>query len=142
MAVSENPRTVWELIGEDSPSNWGKWGPDDEVGSLNYLTRDEVLRGIRAVVSGETFTLQVPIGSPDVAADPVWPNRTSAVRTPTMDEGSSLAARRRSPGAVTTTQTTRSTCSFKVPLNTMPSVTCGSTARSTTATTRTRRSEA
>ena len=87
MAVSENPKTVWELIGEDSPSNWGKWGPDDEVGSLNYLTRDQVLRGIGAVVSGETFTLQVPIGSPDAEADPVWPNRTSAVRTATMDEG-------------------------------------------------------
>lgn len=22
---------------KDSPSNWGKWGEDDEVGSLNYL---------------------------------------------------------------------------------------------------------
>ena len=21
---------------KDSPKNWGKWGPDDEVGSLNY----------------------------------------------------------------------------------------------------------
>ena len=27
----------------NSPQNWGKWGPDDEVGSLNYLTPQEVL---------------------------------------------------------------------------------------------------
>lgn len=87
MSTNDKPTTVWELIGPDSPTNWGKWGPDDEVGGLNYLTTDEVLRGIRSVISGETFTLQVPIGSPHVEADPVWPNRTSAVRTATMDEG-------------------------------------------------------
>jgi hypothetical protein len=22
----------------DAPSNWGKWGDEDELGSLNYLT--------------------------------------------------------------------------------------------------------
>ena len=27
---------------KNSPKNWGKWGPDDEVGSLNYLTPDVV----------------------------------------------------------------------------------------------------
>lgn len=81
------PQTLAELLGDNSPKNWGKWGPDDEVGSLNYLTADEVLRGIAAVRSGQTFTLQVPIGLPDVDGDPVWPNRTSAVRTSVMDEG-------------------------------------------------------
>lgn len=81
------PRTISDLLGDSPPSNWGKWGPDDEVGSLNYLTPDEVLRGVTSVRSGEVFTLQVPIGSPDAEADPVWPNRTSAVRTPVMDEG-------------------------------------------------------
>lgn len=84
---SEKPTTIAGLLGENPPSNWGKWGADDEVGSLNYLTTEQVLRGVREVVTGQTFTLQVPIGSPDVPADPVWPNRTSAVRTSTMDEG-------------------------------------------------------
>ncbi|PKW25979.1 cyclase family protein [Phycicoccus duodecadis] len=83
----DQPRTISDLLGPTPPSNWGKWGPDDEVGSLNYLTADEVLRGVGSVVTGEVFTLQVPIGSPDVEGDPVWPNRTSAVRTPVMDEG-------------------------------------------------------
>ena len=23
----------------DAPTNWGKWGADDEIGALNYLTR-------------------------------------------------------------------------------------------------------
>jgi kynurenine formamidase len=82
----QRPTTVAELFGPTPPSNWGKWGPDDEVGSLNYLGPEEVRRGVQAVVTGETFTLQVRIGS-ESSPDPVWPNRTSAKRTPVMDEG-------------------------------------------------------
>lgn len=67
-----------------APTNWGKWGPNDEVGSLNYLTPDEVLRGIREVQSGEVFTLQRLIGDP--MGDPVWPSRLPAVRTTVVDE--------------------------------------------------------
>ena len=35
----------------DSPSNWGKWGPDDEVGSLNYLGPEQVLAATRLEVA-------------------------------------------------------------------------------------------
>ncbi|KAA0084646.1 cyclase family protein [Mycolicibacterium sp. P9-64] len=78
--------TIEQLLGPNSPMNWGKWGPDDEVGSLNYLDAAQVLRGIRAVSTGEVFTLQVPIGLPE-RPDPVWPGREPAVRTQVMDEG-------------------------------------------------------
>jgi kynurenine formamidase len=80
-------RTIADLLGDEPPTNWGKWGADDEVGSLNYLTAEEVLRGVASIRTGEIFTLQVPVGSPDVEGDPVWPDRTSAVRTQVMDEG-------------------------------------------------------
>ncbi|WAB84692.1 cyclase family protein [Microcella daejeonensis] len=81
------PRTISDLLGPNPLSNWGKWGPDDEVGSLNYLDAAQVLRGVAAVQTGEVFTLQVPIGDPATDGDPVWPNRRSAVRTSVMDEG-------------------------------------------------------
>ena len=84
---TDAPRTMVELFGPHPPSNWGKWGPDDEVGSLNYLTAAEVLRGVASIRSGEVFTLQVPIGDPAVEGDPVGPDRTSAVRTAVMDAG-------------------------------------------------------
>lgn len=70
------------------PTNWGKWGPDDEVGSLNYLTPAEVLRGVAAVRAGRTFTLQVQMGNPK--GDPVWPGRRGAQRFNIMDKGQFL----------------------------------------------------
>ncbi len=72
-----------ELL-KDAPSNWGKWGDDDEVGALNYLTADEVLRGVQHIKSGSVFTLQRLIGDPN--GDPVWPGRSPAERTQVLDE--------------------------------------------------------
>jgi len=69
-----------------TPSNWGKWGENDEVGSLNYLTTQEVLRGIAHVKTGSVLTLQRMIGDPK--GDPVWPGRTPAERTMILDESS------------------------------------------------------
>lgn len=74
-----------ELL-KDSPKNWGKWGDDDEVGALNYLGPDEVLRGIRYVKSGEVFTLQIPMGHPH--GDPVFPGREGTKRVNVLDESS------------------------------------------------------
>jgi kynurenine formamidase len=69
-----------------APTNWGRWGPDDEVGALNFLTAEEVLRGVRHVRTGEVFPLQRLIGDP--SGDPVWPGRAPAERTQLLDESS------------------------------------------------------
>jgi kynurenine formamidase len=76
--------SVQDLL-RDAPSNWGRWGDDDELGSLNYLTPAEVLRGVQHIKTGNVFTLQRLIGDPK--GDPVWPGRTPATRTMIMDEG-------------------------------------------------------
>jgi kynurenine formamidase len=76
--------TLGELL-KDAPRNWGRWGDDDEVGGLNYLTAEEVLRGVRAVQRGKVFTLQVPMGDPD--GDPTWPGRSGAQRWMVIDKG-------------------------------------------------------
>ncbi|WP_369254885.1 cyclase family protein [Geodermatophilus amargosae] len=68
----------------DAPTNWGKWGDDDEVGALNYLGPEQVLAAVGLVSSGRVFTLQRLIGDPK--GDPVWPGRTPAVRTQVLDE--------------------------------------------------------
>ncbi len=43
--------------------NWGRWGPDDELGTLNYVTPDVVLRAARMVRRGVTFSLAIPFDS-------------------------------------------------------------------------------
>src|SRR5450759_287518 len=75
--------TMDELL-KGAPKNWGKWGDEDEVGALNYLTAEEVFRGVRHIKSGNVFTLQRLIGDPK--GDPVWPGRTPAERTQVLDE--------------------------------------------------------
>ncbi len=84
--MTETPSTAPDLTDllADSPSNWGKWGEDDEVGSLNYLGPEQVLAAARLVRSGKVFTLQRLIGDPK--GDPVWPGRTPAERTQILDE--------------------------------------------------------
>jgi hypothetical protein len=48
-----------ELLGADAPKNWGKWGPDDELGALNYLDAKEVLRGAQHIRTGRWSFLYV-----------------------------------------------------------------------------------
>lgn len=81
---SEVP-TVGELL-EGMPKNWGKWGPEDEVGALNYLGRSQVLKGITEVRSGKTFTLQIEIGNP--IGEPAFPGvRAPSRRMNVIDRG-------------------------------------------------------
>jgi kynurenine formamidase len=75
---------VRDLLGADVPKNWGKWGPDDELGSLNYLDAAAVLRGVQHIKQGDVHTLQVQMGHPH--GDPVWPGRSGIDRSNVMDE--------------------------------------------------------
>jgi kynurenine formamidase len=44
-------------------NNWGKWGADDELGTLNYITPEMIVRSARLVKRGVTFTLAIPLDS-------------------------------------------------------------------------------
>lgn len=81
--MSDKHQVSLEELLADLPKNWGRWGAEDEIGALNFLDAAEVLRGIRHVKSGKTFTLGLPIGAPE--GDPVWPGRTGAMRLNTRD---------------------------------------------------------
>ena len=58
--MPENPR--WKR--RPSGSTWGDWGPDDQLGRLNLLTPDKVLKGIAEVKEGRTFCLSLPLDYP------------------------------------------------------------------------------
>ncbi len=79
-----------ELL-KDAPKNWGRFGPNDEIGALNFLTSAEVLRGVRAVKQGKVFTLGVPVARP--GGDPLYPSRSQPIRTNAMDKGFYIAGK-------------------------------------------------
>lgn len=41
--------------------NWGKWGPDDELGTLNYITPDTIAAACRLATAGKVFALGIPL---------------------------------------------------------------------------------
>ncbi|BDX18369.1 cyclase [Halopseudomonas aestusnigri] len=45
-------------------SNWGDFGPDDELGRLNLLTPEKVLQGVAEVREGRSFCLSLPLDYP------------------------------------------------------------------------------
>ena len=45
-------------------SNWGDFGPDDQLGRLNLLTPEKVLQGIAEVRAGKSFCLSMPLDYP------------------------------------------------------------------------------
>src|SRR3989441_3003833 len=40
--------------------NWSRWGPTDELGTLNYIAPETIVRATRAVRRGVTFSLAIP----------------------------------------------------------------------------------
>lgn len=42
--------------------NWGRWGSDDELGTLNYVTHDTILDASREIRTGEVISLSIPFG--------------------------------------------------------------------------------
>ncbi|HWH25040.1 MAG TPA: cyclase family protein [Pseudolysinimonas sp.] len=48
-----------EVIAE-SCRNWGKWGPDDVLGTLNYVTPEKVVRATSLVRTGQVVSCALP----------------------------------------------------------------------------------
>jgi kynurenine formamidase len=40
--------------------NWGKWGADDELGTLNYITPEKIVAAAQLVRRGTVFSLAIP----------------------------------------------------------------------------------
>jgi len=41
--------------------NWGRWGPHDEIGTLNHITPDSIAAACRLVTAGKVFALGIPL---------------------------------------------------------------------------------
>lgn len=56
---SPNIETVRQLASQCS--NWGRWGPDDELGTLNHIRPEDVARAAQLVRDGRPFSLAIPL---------------------------------------------------------------------------------
>ena len=66
-------------------SNWGEFGPDDQRGRMNYVTREKVLQGVAEVKEGRTFCLSLPLDYP--GGNALNPRRNPPRLAPTIREG-------------------------------------------------------
>jgi kynurenine formamidase len=53
-------------------TNWGKWGKDDALGTLNYITPQAVVEAARLVRQGRAYSLAAPLGNDSLAVDPAF----------------------------------------------------------------------
>jgi kynurenine formamidase len=68
-----------------SLKNWGKWGSEDEQGTLNYITADKVQAAAALVKSGRSVSMEIPINT---IAGPDNPNPALYYVNTTHDIGS------------------------------------------------------
>ncbi|MEU6172377.1 cyclase family protein [Streptantibioticus parmotrematis] len=63
-ARTGTPREQLDLVRElaAAHSNWGRWGADDELGTLNLADARAVGRGAASVLDGRVFSLALPLG--------------------------------------------------------------------------------
>jgi len=66
-------------------SNWGDFGPEDQLGRLNLLTPERVLAGVREVREGRGFCLSLPLDYP--GGNALNPRRHPPRRFATLREG-------------------------------------------------------
>ena len=64
-------------------NNWGRWGADDERGTVNLITPDVVHAAAASVRSGRTFALAIPLSS-DGPQIGMIPGRINPLRTMLM----------------------------------------------------------
>src|SRR5260370_30549322 len=66
MATLTKPaRVTLREFGEmfEAVKNWGRWGWDDELGTLNYITKDTVRAAAGLVRSGRRATMAIPMNT-------------------------------------------------------------------------------
>ena len=53
-------------------TNWGKWGKDDQLGTMNYITPQSIVAAAGLVRDGRSYSLAAPMGNGSLAVDPAY----------------------------------------------------------------------
>ncbi|MEE8237935.1 MAG: cyclase family protein, partial [Gammaproteobacteria bacterium] len=60
--------------------NWGRWGPDDEAGTLNFITPQDIVAAAALVRRGKVFSLGLNFDK-DGPQRSLWGNRFNPIHT-------------------------------------------------------------
>ncbi|AOL17348.1 metal-dependent hydrolase [Sulfolobus sp. A20] len=74
-----------------APKNWGRWGRDDEIGTLNYITSEYLLDSLKVIRKGKVFTLGLWINRRE--GDPLWIGRKPTIHLMVRDESSYMVGK-------------------------------------------------
>jgi kynurenine formamidase len=58
---------------QDLPTNWGRWGEDDELGTLNLITAEVRAAAVTEARSGRTVSISRPMPTSPIVAGPMAP---------------------------------------------------------------------
>lgn len=73
------PSSFQEL--ESKVKNWGRWGEDDERGTLNFLSPNTILAGRECIQTGDAFSLAWPLDERKGIQAGTIPGRVNPLRT-------------------------------------------------------------
>ena len=64
----------------DRLTNWGRWGPDDEIGTLNNITPQDIIAAAQLIRKGKVFSLALPFDNKG-PQNGRWGNRFNPIHT-------------------------------------------------------------
>jgi kynurenine formamidase len=61
-------------------SNWGRWGPDDEIGTLNFVSPEDIVAAAGLIRKGKSFSLALNFDNQGPQRG-LWGNRFNPIHT-------------------------------------------------------------
>jgi kynurenine formamidase len=78
--------------------NWGKWGADDERGTLNYISATEIVRAAQLIRRGAVFSLAIPFDAKGPQIN--QPGRFNPIHTMTITGPDNTTGAIKFPGGI------------------------------------------
>jgi hypothetical protein len=78
-------------------SNWGRWGPEDEIGTLNNVSPKDIVEAARLIRKGKVFSLALNFDNQG-PQNGLWGNRFNPIHTMLTSGVDAVAGRQESIG--------------------------------------------
>lgn len=81
----------------DRLKNWGRWGPEDEIGTLNNVSAQDIVNAARLIRKGKVFSLALNFDSQGPQSG-LWGNRFNPIHTMLATGADAIAGRQEAIG--------------------------------------------